>query len=119
MVGAIAHDLRTPLTRLAFRLDDLPPPLGEKVSADIHEMKSMISVALDFIRDHISNDKHERSDFRQQTSSMQESFKQLTHPLEINYEDPVAPAKTMRVDLRGTAHRSDFHRVPAHGLRFP
>ena len=40
MVAAIAHDLRTPLTRLAFRLDDLPEPIGEKVRADIGEMKS-------------------------------------------------------------------------------
>ena len=64
MIAAIAHDLRTPLTRLAFRLDDLPSPLNEKVSADIQEMKSMISAALDFIRDRTLSVRRERLDFR-------------------------------------------------------
>jgi signal transduction histidine kinase len=64
MVGAIAHDLRTPLTRLAFRLDDLPEPLNAKVTADIDEMKSMISAALEFLRDRSSRGPHERLDFR-------------------------------------------------------
>ena len=64
MIAAIAHDLRTPLTRLAFRLDDLPSPLNEKVSADIQEMKSMISLALDFIRDRSQTMRRERLDFR-------------------------------------------------------
>jgi two-component system, OmpR family, sensor kinase len=64
MIAAIAHDLRTPLTRLAFRLDDLPSPLNEKVSADIQEMKSMISAALDFIRDRTLSTRRERLDFR-------------------------------------------------------
>jgi two-component system OmpR family sensor kinase len=64
MVGAIAHDLRTPLTRLAFRLDDLPEPLNSKVAADIDEMKLMISAALDFLRDRSTGGPHERLDFR-------------------------------------------------------
>jgi two-component system OmpR family sensor kinase len=64
MVGAIAHDLRTPLTRLAFRLEDLTPNLRDKVYADIQEMKMMISAALDFIRDRTLSARHERLDFR-------------------------------------------------------
>jgi two-component system, OmpR family, sensor kinase len=64
MIGAIAHDLRTPLTRLAFRLDDLPAPLNQKVTADIDEMRSMISAALDFIRDRSLAAQRERLDFR-------------------------------------------------------
>ena len=48
-MGAIAHDLRTPPTRLAFPLDDLPAPLGDKVDADILDMKSMLTAALDLI----------------------------------------------------------------------
>jgi len=53
MIAGIAHDLRTPLTRLAFRLEDIPAPLREKVQADIDEMKSMIEAALEFIRDRV------------------------------------------------------------------
>ncbi|HEY2682376.1 MAG TPA: ATP-binding protein [Steroidobacteraceae bacterium] len=64
MVAAIAHDLRTPLTRLAFRLDDLPAPLGDKVRADIEEMKSMISAALDFMRERHFAGPRERVDMR-------------------------------------------------------
>jgi two-component system OmpR family sensor kinase len=54
MIAAIAHDLRTPLTRLAFRMESLPSPLRDKTLADIKEMKEMISAALDFIQ----NDRH-------------------------------------------------------------
>lgn len=64
MVAAIAHDLRTPLTRLAFRLESLPAPLVDKVNADIDEMKAMISAALDFIRDRAMVGTRERVDLR-------------------------------------------------------
>jgi two-component system OmpR family sensor kinase len=64
MVAAIAHDLRTPLTRLAFRLDELPGTLGEKVRDDLQEMRAMISAALDFIRDRHFSAPRERLDLR-------------------------------------------------------
>jgi signal transduction histidine kinase len=51
MVGAIAHDLRTPLTRLAFRLEAAPEELRAKAAADIAEMEAMIAAALAFVRD--------------------------------------------------------------------
>ncbi|HEY2662547.1 MAG TPA: HAMP domain-containing sensor histidine kinase [Caulobacteraceae bacterium] len=51
MVGAIAHDLRTPLTRLRFRLEDAPEGVREKMAADIAEMEAMISGTLAFVRD--------------------------------------------------------------------
>ena len=51
MVGAIAHDLRTPLTRLRFRLEDAPEGVREKMVADIAEMEAMISGTLAFVRD--------------------------------------------------------------------
>ena len=51
MVGAIAHDLRTPLTRLAFRLEAAPEEVRAKAAADIAEMDAMIAATLAFVRD--------------------------------------------------------------------
>jgi signal transduction histidine kinase len=51
MMGAIAHDLRTPLTRLRFRIEGLPEEQRAKMGADIDQMEEMISAALRFVRD--------------------------------------------------------------------
>jgi two-component system, OmpR family, sensor kinase len=51
MMGAIAHDLRTPLTRLRFRIENAPEELRAKMAADIDQMEEMISAALTFVRD--------------------------------------------------------------------
>jgi len=51
MIGAIAHDLRTPLTRMRFRLEEAPPPLRAKLAKDMSEMEAMISAAIAFVRD--------------------------------------------------------------------
>ena len=64
MIGAIAHDLRTPLARLAFRLEGLPQPLAGRIEADIAEMNAMIAAALDFLRDRSIHGERQRLDFR-------------------------------------------------------
>jgi len=51
MVGAIAHDLRTPLTRLKFRIEATPDDIRTKLAADIDQMEAMISATLGFVRD--------------------------------------------------------------------
>ncbi|MFZ5670493.1 MAG: sensor histidine kinase [Pseudomonadota bacterium] len=51
MVGAIAHDLRTPLTRLRFRIEAAPEDIRAKLAADIDQMDAMISATLGFVRD--------------------------------------------------------------------
>ncbi len=51
MVAAIAHDLRTPLTRLQFRAERAPAELRDKFTADIEQMDAMIAGALSFVRD--------------------------------------------------------------------
>ncbi len=51
MVGAIAHDLRTPLTRLRFRIESLPEDQRAKYAADLDQMEEMITATLAFVRD--------------------------------------------------------------------
>jgi two-component system, OmpR family, sensor kinase len=92
MVGAIAHDLRTPLTRLAFRLEDLPQPLREKVDADILEMKSMVSAALDFIRDRALSGQREPLDFRLLVESVVDDQSDLGHDVGLQSGTPITIA---------------------------
>jgi two-component system OmpR family sensor kinase len=70
VVGAIAHDLRTPLTRLRFRAESAPPDISGRMIADIAEMEAMISGTLAFVRDETR--KTERT--RLELSSLLESL---------------------------------------------
>jgi len=51
MLAAIAHDLRTPLTRVRFRIESVPDELKTKIAKDIDEMEAMISSTMGFIQD--------------------------------------------------------------------
>jgi signal transduction histidine kinase len=50
MLGAIAHDLRTPLTRLAFRLEALEEREARGLRADVAEMEAMVQSTLGLAR---------------------------------------------------------------------
>lgn len=50
MIGAIAHDLRTPLARIAFRIEGAPDEMREKVQGDIEQMRAMIAATIEFVR---------------------------------------------------------------------
>jgi signal transduction histidine kinase len=51
MAAAMAHDLRTPLMRLALRVEKVPADVRADMTADIAEMKEMIGAAIAFVRD--------------------------------------------------------------------
>ena len=52
LMGAIAHDLKTPLARMRLRIEDLPAPLREKLSGDITHMDGLIKSAMSFTSAH-------------------------------------------------------------------
>lgn len=49
-VAAIAHDLRTPLTRLRFRAEQAPDGLRDRMAGDIEEMDALIAQAMAYVR---------------------------------------------------------------------
>lgn len=51
MLGAIAHDLGTPLTRIAFHTEALPEDKRARAEADIAEMREMLAAVLRFTRE--------------------------------------------------------------------
>jgi len=63
MVGAISHDLRTPLTRLRFRIEEVDDDgIREGMNEEVAEMEAMISSVLSFIRDASTANVRERLD---------------------------------------------------------
>lgn len=50
MIGAIAHDLRTPLARIAFRIEAAPEKIRGPVQADIEQMREMVAATIGFLR---------------------------------------------------------------------
>ncbi|MDB5469523.1 MAG: hypothetical protein JWR84_1083 [Caulobacter sp.] len=62
MVGAISHDLRTPLARIRFKLEAATPALKSAILSDIGQMEQMIEGVLAFIRDETLPRRRERLD---------------------------------------------------------
>ncbi len=64
MVAAISYDLRTPLARIRFKVEDAPDEVKTAVIRDIERMEKMISAVLAFIRDASEPSHRERLDLR-------------------------------------------------------
>jgi two-component system OmpR family sensor kinase len=65
MIGAISHDLRTPLTRLRFRIEDVDDDhIREGMIEEVEQMEQMITSVLGFIREASSPGVRERLDLR-------------------------------------------------------
>jgi signal transduction histidine kinase len=63
MLAAVSHDLRTPITRLRLRAEDIEQlSLKTQVIRDLDTMRDRVHAALSFLRDHASRCKHERID---------------------------------------------------------
>ena len=64
MIGAISHDLRTPLARMRFKLERVPPGVRAALDRDIRQMEEMIESVLSFMRDETAASGRERVDLR-------------------------------------------------------
>jgi signal transduction histidine kinase len=63
MIGAISHDLRTPLTRLRFRIEDVPDEQRDGLLGEVLEMEEMITSVIAFMREASTPNIRERRDF--------------------------------------------------------
>jgi signal transduction histidine kinase len=62
MIGAISHDLRTPLTRIRFKLEKVEPALRTAVLSDVRQMEHMIDGVIAFNQDHATPSVRQRLD---------------------------------------------------------
>ncbi len=84
MIAAISHDLRTPLARVRFKMEQASEGLRASIGSDLDEMEAMITAVLSFMRD--ASETREHSDL------------DLLSVLECAVDDAVAAGG--RADLR-------------------
>lgn len=73
-VAAIAHDLRTPLTRLRFRIEMMPPEQQRQAIRDIEEMDVLIAQAMQFVKGQFDAGHAETLDFGDLVQDMAERY---------------------------------------------
>lgn len=109
MIGAIAHDLRTPLMRLTMRLEHAPIEIRTAAEADIEEMKQRIAAAMAFVRDTTQPVRRQRLDLRSLAESVTDDFADRGAPVTLEPGDAVvmegdAPGlKALLANLIGNA----------------
>jgi signal transduction histidine kinase len=75
MVGAISHDLRTPLTRLRFRIEDVEDEGSrDGMISEVEEMEAMITSVLEFIREGATHSAREYVDLSSLVGDLAESW---------------------------------------------
>ncbi|WP_165323112.1 ATP-binding protein [Rhizorhabdus phycosphaerae] len=98
MIGAISHDLRTPLTRLRFRIEEVDDEATrEGMIEEVEEMEEMINSVLAFIRDASSPGVRERIDLRTIVEDVAEDAAIVGNDVRI---ETMAPAP-VDVDVMG------------------
>ncbi len=80
-VAAIAHDLRTPLTRLRFRAEQAPEALRDRMAADVEEMDALISQAMAYVRGEAAPDRRELLDLTTLTGDCAAGFSDTGEPV--------------------------------------
>lgn len=83
MLGAIAHDLGTPLSRLAFWVEQLPEAARARAADDIDEMRAMIAATLVFARDEGAPTDFDRVDLGSLLDSLVEDMRVAGRPVTL------------------------------------
>jgi signal transduction histidine kinase len=88
MIGAIAHDLRTPLARIAFRVEAAPDPVRDKVLADVKQMQAMISATMAFARTAATPGERATINLAGLVSAIVEQEGDLERPVSLRASEP-------------------------------
>ena len=90
MLAAISHDLRTPLTLLRLRAENVEDaPEREKMLATIAEMDSMIAATLEFARDEATAEPRRRTDLTALLASVVDDMADTGLPVAMEPAQPI------------------------------
>jgi signal transduction histidine kinase len=89
MLGAMSHDLRTPLTRIRFKMEPADPRLRTAVLRDVAQMEDMINSVIAFSRDLGATPIRERLDLSSLVVSVADDAAQTGADVQAPFEDPI------------------------------
>ena len=79
LAAALAHDLRTPLTRMRLRLELLrKSPAREALAHDLADIEDIASSVIDFAKFEVTEEKAERIDFWSLVESIADGFEEVS-----------------------------------------
>jgi signal transduction histidine kinase len=90
MLAAISHDLRTPLTLLRLRAENVPEaPERDKMLATVAEMDAMIAATLQFARDEAAAEPRRRTDVSALLASLVDDMADTGLPVTMTPAQPI------------------------------
>lgn len=98
-LAAVSHDLRTPLTRIRLRVEQLAEPdVRAQLHADATEMAAMLDATLEYLRGEAAVEAPAMLDVQALVSSMTEDYQEQGHAIEC--AGVVAPILAQPIALR-------------------
>ncbi|HEY5412931.1 MAG TPA: ATP-binding protein [Caulobacteraceae bacterium] len=112
MIGAVAHDLRTPLTRLRFHAESAPDELRRKMADDIGEMDAMVAATLAFVRDATQAGPRARLELRSLLDTVLEGFVELGRDVRLQ------PGESVVIEGDNSALKRMFANLIDNAVKF-
>lgn len=113
MLGAISHDLRTPLTRLRLRAEYIEDEeQQQKAVADIEEMQAMIETSLNFARQHNDQEATAAVDINELLHGIVEQYADMNKNVEFNGNEKIL------MSLRPLAMKRCLSNILNNALQF-
>ncbi|MGM9427398.1 ATP-binding protein [Hydrogenophaga sp. MI9] len=115
-MAAVSHDLRTPLTRLRLRLEQLPPETAHAAAQDIRAMDELIDASLAVVREQATAVPPALMDLGAMLQSLADDRAELGQP--VSLAEPAEDAAPLRVRARPASLRRIVDNLVDNALRY-